>query len=594
MNPAPSTPPPGTPYAVVGRYAIFDEIASGGMATVHLGRLLGAAGFSRTVAIKKLHPQFARDAEFAAMFMDEAHLASRISHPNVVQTIDVVPSGKDILLVMEYVHGVPFAQLLGTSRRTGWRVPPRIIAGVMVGALEGLHAAHEARSETGAPLGVVHRDVSPQNVLVGIEGVPRVIDFGVAKAMGKMHATREGQLKGKLAYMSPEQVRGVDVTRLSDVFSAAIVLWEALMAERLFDGKNPAELIMQVLSEPIRPPRSKFPDLPEELEAVVMKGLSRDPAGRFATAREMAVALEAAAGVAPAREIAEWVEAMAGPALAQRAKLLEAIERSVAAPPTAGERTRIESLRASLPESGLDLHGDTPGSGSIPKPASDRGDGSGSGQRARPIPIAGALPSDEKPSNRPIPIAGALSSDQRPADPALDDTMAQKLRSVRPVPPETSRLFAPPGHDGGLTPGKPGSAPHTPGTDDPIPLPSPSDPMPAPVPDTLAEMLRAGNAGVNPPQRAGDPAAQPAPYRPHRIPIPVQEPDESMARSAFVARLAWPLRLVGAGVVISLVDFGLRQLDVPLPIRPIWIAEMLVVVGVIWAFVTVFVSSRDA
>src|ERR1700742_4409241 len=259
-----STPLPqeGAPHTVVGRYAIFDEIASGGMATVHMGRLLGAAGFSRTVAIKRLHAQFARDEEFSAMFMDEALLAARIQHPNVVQTLDVVPIDKEILLVMEYVHGVPLSALLGAARRAGQRLQLRVVAGIMAGVLEGLHAAHETRNELGEPLGVVHRDVSPQNVLIGLDGTPRLIDFGVAKAMGKMHATREGQLKGKLAYMSPEQVRGVEVTRLSDVFSAAIILWEALTFERLFTGNTPAELLLRVLDAPITSPRTKLPELP--------------------------------------------------------------------------------------------------------------------------------------------------------------------------------------------------------------------------------------------------------------------------------------------------------------------------------------------
>src|SRR5580692_11397094 len=161
MASAPSPSPVGASYSVVGRYAICDEIASGGMATVHLGKLLGAGGFSRIVAIKRLHPQFAKDAEFSAMFMDEARLAARIHHPNVVQTLDVVTVEKELLLVMEYVHGAAFSSLLGTARRAGKRVSPRIVAGVLLCVLEGLHAAHEAKNEVGVPLDVVHRDMSP-------------------------------------------------------------------------------------------------------------------------------------------------------------------------------------------------------------------------------------------------------------------------------------------------------------------------------------------------------------------------------------------------------------------------------------------------
>ena len=534
MKPASSPPPDGHPYAVVGRYAIFEEIASGGMATVHLGRLLGAAGFSRTVAIKRLHPQFARDAEFSTMFLDEARLAARISHPNVVQTIDVVPIDKEILLVMEYVHGAPFAHLLGTSRRAGKRVPPRVIAGVMVGALEGLHAAHEARSETGAPLGVVHRDVSPQNILVGVEGVPRVIDFGVAKAFGKMHATRDGQLKGKLQYMSPEQVRNVDVTRLSDVFSASIVLWEALAGERLFDGSNPAEIIMNVLSADIVPPQQKIPDLPIALCDVAMKGLSREPGERFATAREMAAAIETAMPIAPAREIAEWVESTVGAALGARAKLVEAIERAASASPQSGEHTRIEGLKASL----------------------------------------GGLGAEDLESG-PRPILGAESASRRDDAIGLDATFPQKTRSQSPPAPSSppASPALPQAPVSGVTPkasDAPPQAPPAPSSQDAA-APSPHEqPQPSPLDSGLSRRREGSGARA---------------YR-----IPVRTDDD---RASLTERLVWPIRLVVAGVLVSLAGFVLRQLGVPLPVRPSLFAGALVAVGVVWAFARVALPSRE-
>ena len=215
---------------VVGRYAVFDRIASGGMATVHFGRLLGPVGFSRTVAIKRLHPQFAKDPEFVAMFLDEARLAARIRHPNVVPTLDVVAHARRALPR----HGVRAGRVARASapcvaRNAASACPPRASRRrSCCGALHGLHAAHEAKNERGEPLGIVHRDVSPQNVLVGVDGVARVLDFGVAKARGRMQTTREGQLKGKLAYMAPEQLRGQPATQQSDVYAAAVVLWEAL------------------------------------------------------------------------------------------------------------------------------------------------------------------------------------------------------------------------------------------------------------------------------------------------------------------------------------------------------------------------------
>jgi len=225
------------PARIVGRYAVYGEIAAGGMATVHYGRLLGQVGFSRTVAVKRLHPQFAKDPDFVAMLLDEARLAGRISHPNVASVLDVVAEDGELCLVMDYLQGESLARLNAAARARGVVIPPRIACAILCGVLRGLHAAHEACSEQGEPLGIVHRDCSPQNVLVDLDGAVHVIDFGVAKALGRRSHTREGQLKGKLAYMAPEQLGG-QVSRQTDVFAAATVLWETLTGESLFMGDN--------------------------------------------------------------------------------------------------------------------------------------------------------------------------------------------------------------------------------------------------------------------------------------------------------------------------------------------------------------------
>src|SRR5260370_3827434 len=168
----------------IGRYLLFGEIATGGMASVHFARMSGAAGVSRTVAVKRLHANFARNSEFVAMFLDEARLVARIRHPNLVPTLDVVTTDGEIFLVMEYVPGESLAKLRRATFARQARTDPRIVAGVMSGVLHGLHAAHEAKDERGQSLNIVHRDVSPQNLLVGVDGVARVLDFGVAKAIG--------------------------------------------------------------------------------------------------------------------------------------------------------------------------------------------------------------------------------------------------------------------------------------------------------------------------------------------------------------------------------------------------------------------------
>lgn len=317
------------PAEIVGRYALYGEIASGGMAVVHYGKLLGAVGFQRPVAIKRLHPQLARDPAVRDMFIDEARLASRIRHPNVVPTLDVVADGRDLLLVMEYVHGESLQQLMRAMRKRGERIPLRITLAVVSALLHGLHAAHEATTEEGEPLSVVHRDVSPQNVLVGVDGVARVLDFGIARAAVRLEHTREGIVKGKLAYMAPEQLGGATVDRRADVYAASVILWEMVTGRRLFvkdDGGT--VMVDKLLAGRIDPPSRFAPGTPKLLDAIVLHGLARNPDQRFATAREMALALERLGEFARPSEIGDWVEGLATEALAARSVRLQEVERS--------------------------------------------------------------------------------------------------------------------------------------------------------------------------------------------------------------------------------------------------------------------------
>ena len=311
---------------VIGRYALFDEIAAGGMATVHIGRLVGPVGFSRTVAIKRLHPQFSKDPEFVSMFLDEARLASRIQHPNVVTTLDVVALEEEVFLVMEYVPGESLSKLVRNAKKAGERLPPGHAVSIMAGVLHGLHAAHEAKSERREPLNIVHRDVSPQNVLVGIDGVARVLDFGVAKAALRSQSTRDGQMKGKLSYMSPEQLNGKAADRRTDIFAAGVVFWEALCGERLFQGADAGEVFAKVLANEIPEPKSVIPELSDELNRAVMKALERDIDKRYQTAREFAIELESAAAITTARTVGEWVDKFAGAELEKRIQLVSEVE----------------------------------------------------------------------------------------------------------------------------------------------------------------------------------------------------------------------------------------------------------------------------
>lgn len=321
---------------VIGRYALFDPIASGGMATVHFGRLAGAAGFARTVAIKRLHT--ADSATEVSSLVDEARLTSRIRHTNVVSTLDVVVDGDELFLVMDYIEGESLARLVRTTQG----VPVPIAIAIVVGALRGLHAAHEATSERGKPLGIVHRDVSPQNILVGVDGVARIADFGIAHAAVRMQSTQDGVIKGKLGYLSPEQLRGEPLDRRVDVYAAGVVLWEALTGRRLFHGKDPSDVVSDILSRSIEPARSIAPDIPAELDAAIIRAIARDREDRFPSAAAMADALERAASVASTSEVAAWVQRTAAGSLERKRSHLAEIEAAsgvfaspAAAPPPA-------------------------------------------------------------------------------------------------------------------------------------------------------------------------------------------------------------------------------------------------------------------
>ncbi len=303
------------------------------MATVFLARLSGMAGFQRMYAIKRLHPHLARESEFVDMFLDEARLAARIHHPHVVPILEIGQSDKGYYLVMEYIEGDTAARIFGRCAQNEKRVPWNVGVRIVLDTLSGLHAAHEVKDDAGQPLEVVHRDVSPQNVLVALDGTSRLTDFGVARAASRLSTTRSGHLKGKLAYMAPEQARGEALDRRADVFAAGVILWELLTFHRLFKSEGEAETLNRLLYLPIPTAREIDPEVPPELEQVAMRALARDPALRFATAQEMGDALEAAARITgtlgTSREVAELLKIVLGTDLdAQREAVRQWMSRS--------------------------------------------------------------------------------------------------------------------------------------------------------------------------------------------------------------------------------------------------------------------------
>jgi serine/threonine protein kinase len=329
------------PLCTRDRYAVYENIGAGGMATVHLGRLRRELGFGRTVAIKRLRPVYAHDPEFVSMFLDEARMASRVRHPNVVSTLDIVTDEGELLLVMDYVDGESLWRLMRMTRECREPIPHQVAAAIVSGVLQGLHAAHETMDERGNNFGLVHRDVSPHNVLVGRDGWARVLDFGIAHALERVHVSQIGTIKGKFGYMAPEQLQGSSVTRQADIYAASVLLWELLTGSCLFPGLRYRILVSEILDGRVPPPSRVAQGLPQGYDQVVLRGLAEKPADRYPSAHQMALELEACDGIASATAIAAWLERLAGDQLRAHADRVSRMERS-------SEPCKMEDLRESL------------------------------------------------------------------------------------------------------------------------------------------------------------------------------------------------------------------------------------------------------
>lgn len=315
--------------AKLERYEILARLASGGMATVYVARVQGVAGFERLVAIKVLHANLAHEDEFIRMFLDEARLAASIRHPNVVPTIDVCDAGDagcGYFIVMEYIEGDHLGALMSSAHKEQERLPLPVVLRMLADALAGLGAAHALRDDAGRSLNLVHRDVSPHNIMVGRDGVVRLTDFGVAKAEDRLTHTRDGQVKGKLAYMAPEQAVSGATDARSDLFSVGVILWECVTGRRLFRADTTAGTLNKLLREPIPAPSSVDPAL-TPLDPLLAKALARAPNQRFQTADEFARAIEeiapAIGGLASLRGVARTVKHHAAAKLKREKKLVD-------------------------------------------------------------------------------------------------------------------------------------------------------------------------------------------------------------------------------------------------------------------------------
>jgi eukaryotic-like serine/threonine-protein kinase len=290
-----------------GKYLLLERIAVGGMAEVFAAKTFGVEGFERLVAIKRILPTLAEDGEFVRMFVDEARIAAQLSHPNIVQVLELGKHEGSLFIAMEYVSGRDLRQVMERHRKRGEPMPLPQACLVVAEVCEALDHAHKKRDAQGRPLGIVHRDVSPQNVLVGFEGGVKLIDFGIAKAESRLSQTQSGILKGKFSYMSPEQVKGEALDGRSDVFACGVLLWEMIAGEKLFTGDSDVTVLEKVLKAAVPPLR----DCPPELARVVLRALARDPAQRYQTASALHDDLRrftvADGNVFGARQLAEWL-----------------------------------------------------------------------------------------------------------------------------------------------------------------------------------------------------------------------------------------------------------------------------------------------
>lgn len=321
----PSTSDSRPVLATLGRYVLRQELASGGMASVFLAHLSGPHGFEKAVALKQIHPHLAKDRRFVEMFLDEARVAAMIHHPNVCAIIDFGEQAGTPYLVLEYLNGESMSSVVDAARATG-DAPLWLFARIVHDAARGLHAAHQLSGPDGRPLGVVHRDVSPHNIFVLYDGVTKVVDFGVARARGRLSATQSNEVKGKLPYMSPEQFDEGLVDHRTDIWALGVVLWETTVGRRLFRGESDAATIAGVLHKPILRPSDYVPDYPPALEAVVMRCLERDASRRFESAEQLADALEeylyTVGKPAGASQVKRWMHEHFDAEIAHRTALL--------------------------------------------------------------------------------------------------------------------------------------------------------------------------------------------------------------------------------------------------------------------------------
>ena len=321
----------------LGKFDLLARIARGGMAEIYLARQQGLEGFSRLVVVKRILPHLAEEPQFVKMFLEEARVAALINHPNVVQIFDVGQYEDDYYIAMEYIAGPSVAAICRSAHRRAKAVPCAVAAGIVSQACEGLHAAHELRDDSGVLVGLVHRDVSPQNLMVSQLGLVKLVDFGIAKAQNSSIKTRTGSIKGKYPYMSPEQCEGRPLDRRTDIFSLGIVFFEMITSRRLFKRSTDLMTLKAITEEPLPIIGDYRADLPEEINRIIIRSLSRDPGQRYATAAQMGRDLRAYLGQgevnASSRLLVEYLHDQCQPLLDAKARAIERLGKATSSGP---------------------------------------------------------------------------------------------------------------------------------------------------------------------------------------------------------------------------------------------------------------------
>ena len=512
-----------------GGTEILARLSTGGMGEVLLGRRHGALGFEKLCAIKTIRGDLVSRSDFRAMFLDEAKLVARLDHPTICQVYDFGEEGKTLFLAMEYVAGVPLSQLLKAGRAP---FPPVVAARIVAEVCRGLHYAHTATDPSGQPLGVVHRDVSPQNLILTFEGRVKILDFGIAITKDReAPETAVGVLKGKPSYMAPEHLRGSPVDRRADVFSSSVVLHELLTGRKLFTRETALATALAVEGDPIEPPSAALPELDPVLDALVMKGLSRSPDDRFPDARAMGDALDRVAASMGPMTLEDYAKSeLAEESEAHQAWLIDVLDRAerhveARKPPVEPLNFEDTSLPGPPPEAKPPPESKPVPWNSIAPPPPARTSGSPVGRSSGPPPLRTSVPSEDTTyAGEPRKKSPAFLLAAIPLLLLLAVLFWPRAKEHPPVEPVPSS-----------EPAEVAKAPEK--TPDPEPTPVVVDTVPTATPSPVA------HASDPPPTHERRPprAPQPTPTPSKR---PREKPEDEVSGFGFVTIGAQPYALV--------------------------------------------------